>query len=183
MKPNRAVNPSLATFSGKKLLTGIALLAACHLPVQAQTQVDARQPVIARVQIVYSVVGHYCDMYDRIAHLNNRGVPPGNSNYIVPHLVYEPIVTLYNPYNTELVLPRSRVRIANPPVGFKFKKNADYLRTDWKEGGPFHGLGRFSLNSVSSASATKTFTLLLTEGDSNTFGGSIVLQPGQCKVF
>ncbi|MEO5713943.1 MAG: hypothetical protein ABIT37_10695 [Luteolibacter sp.] len=145
---------------------------------------ETRLPIIARIEVQYSMVSHHCNIGDRVDFYNNSGSPQGNIYYAVPHLVYEPIVTLYNPYNTNLVLPNSRVLLANPPVGFKFKKNDEYLRAEWNNGGPFLGLGRFQTASESNPDVEKTMTLLLSsETGSQRPGGSIVLQPGESRRF
>lgn len=148
----------------------------------AHAQLETRLPVIARVEVLYSMVSHYPRGDARGgAFYSVNGDPPG-TQYAIPYLVYEPIVTLYNPYNTDLVLPKSRVLIANPPVGFKFRKNDDYLRAEWNNGGPFLGLGRFQTANESNVNVEKTITLLLS---SKAFWqpGSIRLRPGEAQSF
>lgn len=150
----------------------------------AAAQTDTRLPVISRMEVVYSMVSHHSHTADRISFYNQFGQPAGNVQYAVPHLVYEPVVTLYNPYSAKLTLPKCRVRIANPPVGFRFKKNADYLRAEWNDGGPFLGLGRFQALNESNANVQKTITLLLTAADGGgSPGGAIVLRPGESRRF
>ncbi|RYD36192.1 MAG: hypothetical protein EOP85_18435, partial [Verrucomicrobiaceae bacterium] len=167
-----------------KQITLLSLGVASLSSAQAQMPVDTRQPVIARVEMLYSVVTHFNHLADRIDFYNRNGRPSGNLNYAVPHLVYEPQITLYNPYNTDLRLRRVRVRIENPPVGFRFMKNSDYLREEWKDGGPFHGLGRFQTLNEADASAQKTFTLSLSEAHSTGQPGSpIVLTPGEARRY
>lgn len=165
--------------------TAPVIAALASAVVSAHAQMDTRLPVIARVEVMYSVVSHQIHQFDRAAFYDQQGQPKGNTNYAVPHLVYEPIVTLYNPYNTTLTLPKCRVRIANPPVGFKFKKNNDYLREEWNNGGPFLGLGRFQTGNESNPDVQKTITLLLrtSNNPSAAPNGSIVLQPGQVLPF
>ncbi len=159
---------------------GLVAFTAVSMPAHAQT--ETRQPIISKVEVKYSIVAHHSHLSDRVSFYNQYG---GNYNFAVPHLVYEPIVTLYNPYNTTLTLPKVRVRIANPPVGFKFKKNNDYLREEWKNGGPFLGLGRFQEANESNPNVQKTITLLLRTGSNRNTApnGSIVLQPGEALPF
>ncbi len=143
---------------------------------------ETRLPVIARMQVVYSVVAHQNHLQERIAFYNGPG--QGNNNYAVPNLVYEPMVTLYNPYNTPLVLPQSRVRMVNPPVGFRFKKNNDYLRSEWASGTrPFYGLGRFQIANENNPNVQKTLTLSLGGGTPASYAGPITLEPGEWKTF
>ncbi len=142
-----------------------------------------RPPVIEKVQIVFSMVSHYNHIGDRVNFYNTRGIPEGNSNYAVPHLVYEPLITLYNPYPDPLVLPQVRVRIWDPPVGFRFKKNEHYLRSHWTVG-DFDGLAQLQIANELNPSARKSFTLLLRETSANGMPGDpVTLQPGESRVF
>jgi hypothetical protein len=162
----------------------LALLAVIACAVSTAGGQEERQPIIARMQVLYSMVSHKMHLSDRISFYNiNSTNPKGANYYIVPHLVYEPFVTLYNPYNTVLTLPRARVRLANPPVGFKFKKDGVYLRPEWESGDTFFGLGRFQAANEANANAQKTFTLSLGGGNRDDYAGPIVLQPGQSRSF
>lgn len=146
-------------------------------------------PVIAKLQIVFSLVSHHSHIGDRVSALNTIGVPLGNLNHAVPHLVYDPVVTLYNPYDTELELSQLRIRISDPPVGFQFMKhdlgagtNA-WVRPEF-EGGEFHGLGRFQITNETNPDARKFFSLYLrNRTSSGNPGGNVVLMPGEVKVF
>ncbi len=149
----------------------------------SQAQGETRYPVISKVRIVFSAVAHHNHNGERVSFYNTSGDPKGNTNYAVPHLVYEPVITLFNPYQDVLTLNRCRIRISDPPVGFAFKKNADYLRADFANG-IFHGLARFQGTSENSITARKTFTLLLRSLNANGIpGAAIVLQPGESKEF
>ncbi|MCW1884636.1 hypothetical protein OKA04_07820 [Luteolibacter flavescens] len=162
-----------------RLASWLALLCGLSTPAIAQT----RHPVISRVEIMFSVVSHYSHISDRVNFYNSHGVPRGNTNYAVPHLVYDPIVTLYNPYNTPLTMTRSRIKIWDPPIGFAFKKNDAHLRDDFAED-KFHGLARFQIQGESDPTARKTFTLSLSEQRSTGQpGGNITLQPGESRTF
>lgn len=150
-------------------------------PASAQT--TTLLPIISKVQVLYSLVGHYSHISDRVNFYNSQASPLGNINYVVPHLVYEPFVTLYNPHNTTLTMARSRVMISNPPVGFRFKKNSDYLRNEFAAG-EFLGLARFQIANESNPNATKTLTLVLGGGTRTNYASAlIVLQPGEAKTF
>ncbi|MES2474970.1 MAG: hypothetical protein V4640_04265 [Verrucomicrobiota bacterium] len=161
----------------------VALLVVMACAVSPAAGQEDRLPIISRMQVVYSMVSHKMHLADRINFYNLYGNPKGATFYPVPHLVYEPIVTLYNPHNTVLNLPQSRVRLANPPVGFKFKKDGVYLRPEWESGDTFHGLGRFQSANESNANVQKTITLSLGGGNSENYAGAIVLQPGESKTF
>jgi hypothetical protein len=165
--------------SPKHLLSWLGLLGGLSSPALSQT----RYPVISKVEILFSLVTHRCHISDRINFYNSYGSPAGNSNYAVPHLVYEPVVTLYNPYNEPLTMNRSRIKIWDPPVGFAFKKNDVFLRSDFAAG-QFHGPARFQIQNENDPTARKSFTLSLSSRTaSNQPGGSIVLQPGESRTF
>jgi hypothetical protein len=158
------------------------LLGVLHL-LPAAVSAQTRYPVISKVEFVFSLVTHYSHLSERVNFYNSYGSPSGNVNYAVPHLVYEPVVTLYNPYNTPLTMNRSRVKIWDPPVGFAFKKNGIYLREDFATGN-FHGLARFQIANEWNSAARKTFTLSLSTANAGgSPGGSITLQPGECRTF
>lgn len=145
-------------------------------------------PVIAKLQILFSVVSHHAHFPDRMNFLNTSGVPKGNENHAVPHLVYEPVVTLFNPYDVALNLQKLRVRVWDPPVGFRFAKIdkqkgiTAWYRTEMANG-QFHGLARFNLTDEANPAARKSFTLVLADGTSQAIGSSLKLDPGEVKVF
>ena len=140
-------------------------------------------PVIAKLQIMFSVVSHYTHIPDRVNFYNTQGNPKGNTNYGAPHLAYDPVITLYNPYDIALDLTKIRVRIWDPPVVFGMKKNGNWLRDDYASGN-FHGLGRLQITNQFNPDARRYFSFLLTEKRPNQQPGNrITLQPGEVKVF
>jgi hypothetical protein len=145
-------------------------------------------PVIAKMQILFSVVSHHAHFPDRIQRLNTLGVPKGNENHAVPHIVYEPVITLFNPYDVALNLQKLRVRVWDPPVGFRFAKIdkqkgiTAWYRTEMANG-QFQGLARFNIADEAKPSARKSFTLVLADGTSQAIGSSLKLDPGEVKVF
>ena len=139
-------------------------------------------PVMAKLQIMFSVVSHYNHINDRVNYYNQYGNPKGNTNYGVPHLVYDPVVTLYNPYDVTLNLSKLRVRVWDPPVLFGMKKNNDWLRSEFGSG-DFHGLARFQIDNEKNPSARRYFTMFLREMAGAVPGKAISLAPGEVKVF
>jgi hypothetical protein len=162
-----------------------ALLLICAATLLAVTRsrgAEALQPVIARFEMMFSVVSHVPHHSDRVVFYNNFGNPKGVQNYVIPYLVYEPKILLYNPHNVELRLNRARLRFSDPPVGFTFKKNGVYLRPEWGTG-EYHGIARLNIGNESNANARKTFTMVMGGGDSANYAGEIVLQPGESRTF
>lgn len=139
-------------------------------------------PVVAKLQVMFSMVTHYAHIPDRVAFFNTKGNPAGNNNFGVPHLVYDPVITLYNPYDVTLNLQKLRVRVWDPPVLFAMKKNADWLRPEFGSG-DFHGLARFQILNERNTAARRFFTMYLRELSGAVPGKAITLQPGEVKVF
>ncbi|MGC4017045.1 MAG: hypothetical protein QM755_21410 [Luteolibacter sp.] len=157
------------------------------LPSTKGTQISPTKerlmPVISKLQIMYSAVSHYSHITDRVNFYNTKGNPLGNENYVVPHLVYDPVVTLYNPYDVAIELPKLRLRIWDAPVLFGFKKNGVWLRNDFASGN-FLPISRFTITDQTNTNARKYFTLLLRDVDSTSNpGGPIKMQPGEVRVF
>jgi type II secretory pathway pseudopilin PulG len=149
-------------------------------------------PIVAKVQIVFSLVSHHAHITDnnpeknRVAFLNTKGNPRGNTKHAVPHLAYDPVITLYNPYDVTLSLRNFRVRIWDPPVGFRFVKIADGSETYYRSemaNGEYHGLARFQHKNEKNKAARKWFTLQLTDGTPDRAGSRLTLDPGEVKVF
>jgi len=140
--------------------------------------------VVAKVQLVYSVVSHYSHVGNRIIFYSTKGSPAGNANYVVPFLVCDPLVTLYNPTNATVSTPRARITIWDPPVGFKFKKNGDYLRQEFAEPDGFLPMARFQAANENNAAVRKSFTLYLTEpGAAQPYGRPLKLLAGQSVTY
>lgn len=168
-----------------KLIPLLLLAATLGLP-SATAEVQAPSgalPVIQKLQLVFSMVSHHCHIPERVSFYNTYGTPAGNQNYASPHLVCDPLVTLYNPHPDPITLYGVRVRIWDPPVGFRFKKNGVYLRTDY-QAGQFLGLARFLYANQSNSSARKSITLYLSEPNTSGAPGlPITLQPGETRTY
>ncbi|RYD22417.1 MAG: hypothetical protein EOP88_08155 [Verrucomicrobiaceae bacterium] len=146
-------------------------------------------PVIAKMQIMFSLVAHHSHAGGRVNAYNQYGVPQGNNNHAVPHLVYDPVVTLYNPYDVELELSRLRIRISDPPIGFQFQKHDvtagtnPWLRSEFASGA-YHGMGAFQIANEHNPTAKKEFIFYLTNKTPGGAPGAVIsLLPGETKVF
>lgn len=146
-------------------------------------------PAIVKMQVMFSLVSHYHHLGDRVQFHNEQATPPGNNNHAVPHLVYDPVITLYNPYDVQLEFPSLRVRISDPPVGFQFQKHdkAKGINAWYRQefaSGEFHSLARFQIANEKNVNARKWFTFQLkNKTATGTPGGTIRLLPGEVKVF
>lgn len=143
-------------------------------------------PVIAKMQLVFSLVSRHAHIQDRMNFMDNEGDPKGNDKHAVPHIAYEPVITLLNPYDVALDLKKLRIRVWDPPVGFRFAKvmsgAVNWYRNEMTSG-EFHGLARFNGSNEGNTAARRWFTLYLTDGTSQAAGNALRLQPGEVKVF
>lgn len=150
-------------------------------------EVERLIPVVAKLQIVFSMVAHWVfDVEDRRAFLNNHeNNSEGFKKYGAVNLAYDPVVTLYNPYDVSLDLSKFRIRVWDPPVGFRFRKIDKQAGTDvfFRKGGEFLGLGRFQWAAENNVDARKCFTLVLADGDQTGLKAQLLLKPGEVKVF
>lgn len=145
-------------------------------------------PVIAKFQLVFSLVCHTQHINsgnDKRIDWWNQNAPGGNAAYAAVHLAYDPVFTLYNPYDVTLNMAKMRIRVWDPPVGFRFTKidNQNKTKSFFRTGGEFLGLARFQADNQTRPEARKCFTLLLTDGTSEAAGGTLRLKPGEVKVF
>ena len=144
-------------------------------------------PVIAKMQIVFSIVSHHAHITDRVQFMDNQGDPKGNDKHAVPHFVYEPVITLFNPYDVVLDLKKLRIRVWDPPVAFRIAKISKEKGFGWYRqemaNGEFHSLARLNIANEHNTSARRSFTLYLTDGTAQAAGQTLRLQPGEVKVF
>ena len=147
-------------------------------------------PAIAKFQMVFSLVSHNAHIGDRVRFLDASGDPRGNSNHAVIHLAYDPVITLYNPYDVTLNLQKIRIRVWDPPVGFRFQKidNKAGTRVYFRPPAPgkeaeFLSLARFQRTNENNTDARKCFTLVLADGTDEAATNSLKLKPGEVRVF
>lgn len=121
-------------------------------------------PVIAKVELVFSLLA-------RDKHGPWKG---GDGDYML-HLLYTPVITLYNPYNVNIQFDRMKVGIQDVPIGFRFFVN---------------GVARNSLTPLSrlfvgDAKKKEFWMELANWGAINASSptGPIVMKPGQTLIF
>jgi len=163
-----------------------AELAVSSDGMDSSPQKERLLPVIAKMQLVFSIVSHFAHITDRVAFMDNQGDPKGNDKHAIPHFVYEPVITLFNPYDVALDLKKLRIRVWDPPVGARFAKVmsgvVNWYRAEMASGS-FQGLAQFQIANEHNTAARKWFTLYLTDGTSQAAGNALRLQPGEVKVF
>lgn len=161
-------------------------------------------PVIAKCQIVFSMVAHHTHEQYMKDYYDAKG--GGYLKYAIPYLVYEPVFTLHNPYDVALKLDRMRIRVWDPPIKFRFEKiNKQPTPTEsgvapFRLGGPgfndpaaFYTLGQLQGGTEGYLGtgqlvhmlpyARRAFTFILSDGDHAASGAELSLLPGEVKVF
>jgi len=158
------------------------------VPVNPTPNVERLLPTIAKCQLVLSIVAHWpFDVPNRRNDLNQNGNPKDWRKYAVPDLVYDPVITLYNPYDVTLDLKKIRIRIWDPPVVFKFQRKGLSTTPNWENfrtaDGGWARPAQLQRTYGTNTAARKCITLLLSEGTTQALTGSLQLKPGEVKVF
>jgi len=132
-------------------------------------------PAVTKLQMVFSLIA-------RNAHggwpgrIRNETNDP-NKKYML-HMIYSPIVTVYNPYNIPIEFKSIKLTFANIPVGFQFYVNG---RPQTTQPAP---LNQLYVYHDKDSKYVKEFNIeLVSELGSSSASSSIVLQPGETKVF
>ncbi|MCU0795826.1 MAG: hypothetical protein MUF31_07815 [Akkermansiaceae bacterium] len=133
-------------------------------------------PVVSKVEMQFSV----------LTRRPHGGWPAsiqtttGSSDYkTMVHLIYSPVVTVYNPYNVPLEFPNLRIRFANVPIGFQFEVNGQNVTTGYTP------LNQMYVSLEGNSNTKKEFFLKLVPqlSGSTSLSQSITLQPGESRVF
>jgi hypothetical protein len=142
-------------------------------------------PTIAKFQLVFSMVAHWPFNVDtRRATLSQKGDPKDWRVYGVPHLSYDPVITLYNPYDVTLDLTKIRIRLWDPPVAFRFYRSGPSTPAAYfRQGDAWSTLAQLQIGYAGNTVARKCFTLLLADGTDQSLSGSLQLKPGEVKIF
>lgn len=153
------------------------------------------RPVVAKMQIVFSMVTHPLGMGDRdtSAAAYNAADPRFTGQHLRPWLVFEPIVTLWNPYSVPIEFDSLSVGLDKIPVGFRFGKKvgrlaAADLRVPANSGGrinrSFWPLSHFVWGG-SKNDAITNFSFDIRGGNmvDGVTRDPISLQPGENKIF
>ena len=149
-------------------------------------------PSIAKVQVAFSLAAR--DMlqgYGRAptAAAQQLHSPWGNrfkgSGYFyLLHLIYTPIITLYNPYNVNLQFTDLVVEFSNVPLSFQIFRNNIPLTTDLV---PWNRCSLRTQNSSDTSRLQKRFRVSITgpnDGNSQPHEGApVTLLPGEVRIF
>ncbi|BCU75734.1 hypothetical protein llg_04490 [Luteolibacter sp. LG18] len=128
-------------------------------------------PTLVRADIIFSLI-------TRDIHGGGKGSGRDNARAAgnkLLHMQYLPVVTLHNPYNVPVSFEGLKVTFKDLPIGMRFWVNGSPVT---KSLVPFCQMFTSTENSTS-ASKTFSFTLMKTVSG----GGSMMLEPGQTKIF
>ncbi|MEP4076702.1 hypothetical protein [Haloferula sp.] len=142
-------------------------------------------PVVAKVDIVFSMVTH--DLRSNYQ-AKYRRADPNNTHYS-PWLVFEPVVTMWNPYNVPVKFSELKLFFDKIPVGFRFQKKEG--RGRWSDVRNQSGdtteywwpLSRFIWGGGKTDAITEFYVRLMGGTSDTRPGGDIILSPGETRVF
>lgn len=140
-------------------------------------------PVVARCEIVLSaVMKKLHGVWRNDVPSAFPAPPPGDEPWeYMMHLIYQPVVTLWNPYNVPLTLHEAQIELQAPPIGFQFERTTP----------PYNGIINNQAIPLSqmylqadARSRPKRFSLNLHDQMRGSVGsGVITLAAGEVKVF
>lgn len=130
-------------------------------------------PVVTKVQMQFSLVA-------RNAHAGwpgriQKAVRDPDYRYML-HVLYSPVVTVYNPFNAPLSFDSIKISFADLPIGFQFYVNGRAQTTT------IAPLNQLYARRDSSSATTKEFVMTLVE-ELNSSGGPITLAAGESRIF
>lgn len=141
-------------------------------------------PVVAKVDIVFSLVTH--DL--RSNYQGKYKNADSDHNHYSPWLVFEPVVTMWNPYNVPVKFSELKLFFDKIPVGFRFQKKAG--RSQWadvriaSDGTEYWWpLSRFIWGGGKENAITEFYVRMMGGTSEGRPGGDIILSPGETRVF
>lgn len=100
------------------------------------------------------------------------------------HLIYTPIITLWNPYNVQLRLGQPVIEIANPPVAFRFIRHRSPAVASMGEvTNRLIPLDEMYVNGWDKFDKKFVMQLFGQVSSSGVANGNVILQPGEVRVF
>ncbi len=131
-------------------------------------------PVVTRVSVVFSLIS-------REAHPHwDQTIPSttGDSQrtYMV-YLIYTPVITVYNPYNTPLTVGNLKVTFTHLPLAFQFFRNGVPQTNSPAL------LSQFHSSSENRTDWEDQFSVTLSNTPGSASGATLTLNPGEARVF
>ncbi len=134
-------------------------------------------PAVAKVQMVFSLVSRMSHGQWPVTLQTNKGGPPndGDAYWKMLHMIYSPIVTLYNPYNISLSFNKLQVEFVDVPIGFRFYVNGVAQTANMAPLNQFYTSRESSIQS-------KIFSVTL-QNSLTSSNAPVVLAPGETRIF
>lgn len=153
------------------------------------------KPVVAQLQIIFSMVTHPLSMtkVGNWVSAYNAADPNFANQHLRAWLVFEPVVTLWNPYSVPIQFDSMSIGLDKLPIAFRFGKKegrarAVDMRVLEAQGSrinrSFWPLSQFVwFGGKDNAITNFSFNVRGGNVDSGMSGEPVVLQPGENKVF
>ena len=131
-------------------------------------------PVVAKVQMQFSLVAK--DAHGVWGGGTDRNASTAEDNFMV-YMIYSPIVTLYNPYNTPISFDELRIDFKDLPIGFRFYRNGQPQTTKLAH------LNHLYVYHDTDTRTAKTFGINLRSAFTTGKAAPVVMEPGENLVF
>lgn len=131
-------------------------------------------PVVSRVSVVFSLIGHEAHGHWIDTIPSQSGDP--QRTYMV-YLIYTPVVTVHNPWTVPLTFKDLKVTFKNLPIGFKF------FRSGTAQTNTLGLLSQFHVSSQTMSGFDDPFSVTLSNRPGSKSDTSITLKPGEARVF
>lgn len=144
-------------------------------------------PVILRAELMFSFFaketrGHSPWEWE-VSNAFGGGSAGSAWNHML-HLIYTPIVTLWNPYNIVLRLRRPVIELANPPVAFRFiRQRSNVLSSTGEVTNRLVPVDEMYVNGPEKFDKKFVMELFGQVSSNGQASGDVVLQPGEVRVF
>ncbi len=135
----------------------------------------ALMPVVAKVQMQFSLVSKDAHGHWGGGTIVSRTNDP-QRNYML-YMIYSPIVTLYNPYNTPISFDELRIDFKDLPIGFRFFRNGQPQTTQLAH------LNQLYVYNDSDTRTPKTFGINIRSSFTTGRAAPVVMEPGENMVF
>lgn len=132
-------------------------------------------PIVAKVELEFTLVAKDAHGNWAASTIYNK-TQDARRTYML-YMIYTPIVTLYNPYNVPLEFRTMGIEFKDVPIGFRFYRNGQAQTNQLAH------FNQLYLYNDQNSSVAKKFGLNLTPSLGSSSSTSIVLGPGETKVF
>ncbi|MGJ8725930.1 MAG: hypothetical protein ACSHYB_15355 [Roseibacillus sp.] len=144
------------------------------IPVPVPVDGVVVSPIVSRINLVFSLIGREAHGHWATTIPNKSGDRQRNQ---MVYLIYTPVVTLYNPYNSPIKVENMTVSFKHLPLGFKFYRNGVAQTSE------FGLLSQLHSYYDGDRSFDDEFQATLTGDESQRSQMPVELGPGESRVF